>query len=365
LAGSALALLAIGALLYFTVLTVAVSVDGKNVRLKAGSTVSDLFAKDLIHRAKGDLVSAKKARVLQPGGGKGPYLTRDGEILAGQDRLGGSWVLVSHDGQDVVEPTRVTTESIPVPTRYEGSGTIENVVKDGTPGVREVTTGAISGEVAGKREVLPPVAKIVRRQEAVAGAKVVALTFDDGPSPLYTRKILSILKKYGIKATFFEIGRSARAYPSLSRELAKAGMEMANHTETHPLNLGKLSAKAVSSQITMAQYDIKKASGQAPRFFRPPGGNTTSSMYGPLDKLGLGWVQWDIDTEDWQRPPADKIVSRVVSRARPGSVVLMHDGGGDRSHTVEALPKIIERLQAKGYGFVTVSQLGKVPHRMG
>jgi peptidoglycan-N-acetylglucosamine deacetylase len=357
-------LVVVAAVLYLTVFTVSVNLDGKSLRLRAGTTAGDLFKSKLVVKHRGNLVSAKRAHVLEAGHGGPPYVSADGHPLSSASVLTNSLKLTSHNGTNTVESTRVTTESVKIPTRYVGSGTIESVVNTGVAGIREIRVGTISGEVVSKREVVAPVARLVKLTAPASGAKTVALTFDDGPWPGSTKAILKILKKYGVKATFFEIGQQARKMPSLSRAVGDAGMEMGNHSETHP-NLARLSASAVSNEITRAQNDITKASGKAPKFFRPPGGNTTSKMYPVLSKLHLGWVQWDVDTDDWKKPSASKIVSRVLKNVRPGSVVLMHDGGGDRSHTVEALPKIIEKLQAEGYVFVTVDQLPKVPHRMG
>ena len=364
-AGLAVALVAIGVILYLTVFTVSLTVDGKSVRLPAGSTVSTLYAKGLVDRKPGNLVSAKDRHVLQAGAGDEPYVSANGVKLLSSSPLPKAAVLVSSSGADVVEPTHVTTESIAPPTQYEGTGPVETVIQNGTPGVREIKVGDISKQVVSKKQKVAPIAKIIARQEPTSGAKVVALTFDDGPWPGSTRAILKILQDNGIKATFYEIGRQARTMPDLSRAVADAGMTLGNHSETHPLNLGRLSAAAVASQINQAQYDITKASGKAPTSFRPPGGNTTPAMYPVLAKLNLRWVQWDIDTDDWQQPLAATIVTRVIRNVRPGAVVLMHDGGGNRSHTVQALPEIIKQLKAMGYGFVTIDQLATVPHRMG
>jgi peptidoglycan/xylan/chitin deacetylase (PgdA/CDA1 family) len=303
--------------------------------------------------------------VLKPGAGQPPFVSADGRPLDAGTTLGGTSELTSHNGSDTVEPTRVSTESIAIPVQYEGVGSIETVVSSGSPGVREITIGTISGQVVRRRITVKPVAKLVEREQPYVGTRTVALTFDDGPWPGSTLAILNILKQNDVQATFFEIGRQARQMPSLSRQVADAGMEMGNHSETHPLSLAHLSAANVANEITRAQSDITKASGKAPTFFRPPGGNTTPAMYPVLTKLNLGWVQWDIDTDDWQRPPPDKIVSRVLRNVRPGSVVLMHDGGGNRSNTVKALPTIIKALKAQGYVFVTIDQLPSVPHRMG
>jgi peptidoglycan/xylan/chitin deacetylase (PgdA/CDA1 family) len=364
-AGIAAVAVVAGLVLYFAVLTVGVQLDGRSVRLPAGATVADLFARGLVSKKPGDLVAAKDGRVLKPGGGGPPYVAAEGAALSTTAPLSRSAKLSSHDGSNTVEATRVSTETIKITTVYRGTGAAETVIASGTPGVREITTGMVSKQVVSKRTLIAAKARIVQREPLYAGAKTVALTFDDGPWPSSTVAIVKILQKYGVKATFFEIGRQARQMPSISRQVADAGMEMANHSETHPLNLGRLSATGVANEITRGQKDITRASGKAPKFFRPPGGNTTPAMYPVLAKLGLGWVQWDIDTDDWQRPSAGAISSKVLRNVRPGAVVLMHDGGGDRSHTVEALPAIIEGLKARGYVFVTIDQLDSVPHRMG
>ena len=358
-------MIAAAALLYLTVFTVSVRLDGTTVRLPAGSTVSVLFARGLVQRHSGDLVAAKDGKVLKAGAGAPPYVALGGKPLSPADQLTAFGDLVSHDGGNTVEKTRVATQPIDFPVRYQGTGPIQSVLASGTDGVAEVTVGVVSEQVVKKRVLVAAVAQVVRRMQLTTGAKVVALTFDDGPWPGSTLAILKILKQYGATATFFEIGRQARQQSSLSRAVAKAGMEMGNHSETHPLNLGRLSATDVAKQIRQAQADITKASGKAPFYFRPPGGNTTPAMYPVLTKLGLGWVQWDINTDDWKRPAASAIVSKVIGNVRPGSVVLMHDGGGDRSHTVAALPTILAKLKAMGYTFVPISALKSVPHRMG
>ena len=364
-AGIGLIVVLIGVVVYFSVLTVGVEIDGRSMRLSAGSTVADIFARKLVDRHPGDLVSAKDHRVLTAGAGGAPYIKSGDHVLALGDALPTSSRMVSFNGTDTVEETRVETQTVEMPIHYEGTGPVETVITSGSAGVQQLTVGVLSGEVVAKHVKVAAVVRVVRRTPLYSGAKTVALTFDDGPWPGSTQAILKILQQYGVKATFFEIGRQARQNPSLSRQVADAGMEMGNHSETHPLSLGRLSAGAVSNQITQAQHDIQKASGKTPMFFRPPGGNTTSAMYPVLAKLKLGWVQWDIDTEDWQRPSSGKIASKVLRNVRSGAVVLMHDGGGDRSHTVSALPTIIKGLQAQGYVFVTVSELARVPHRMG
>jgi peptidoglycan/xylan/chitin deacetylase (PgdA/CDA1 family) len=365
-AAIAVAVVLIGVVLYFTAFTIAVQLDGRSLRLSAATTAGDIFERDLVDRKPGDLLSAKSRKVLVRGGGGQPYISAGRRVLSAGDALRGAGDLTSHDGTDAIEATRVTTQTIPVPVRYEGTGPVETVVETGSPGVREVTVGAISGQVVRKRERVAPIAKvIVRAYEKTDEKRVVCLTFDDGPWPTTTKAIVKILKQENVTATFFQIGRQARHSPSLARLVTDAGLAVANHSENHSYSFGRMSASSVSKEISEAQYDIKRATGQAPTFFRPPGGITNKAMGPALKKLNLGWVLWNVDTGDWQRPSPGKIVSRVMRNVRPGAVILMHDGGGDRSNTVKALPTIIKKLKERGYSFVTLDALSSVPHHMG
>jgi peptidoglycan-N-acetylglucosamine deacetylase len=357
---------AVGAALYFTVFTFGVNIDGKSVRLSSSAKAGDVFERNLVARQPGDLVSAKGHKVLVRGGGEPPYLSASGGKLPTDSPLRGKGDLASHDGTDTVEATRVTTQTIPVPVRYEGSGPVETTVATGSPGVREVTVGAISGQVVRKREKVAPVTRVIVRGYAkTSQARVVCLTFDDGPWPKTTKAIVEILKDNGVKGTFFQIGRQARRSPSIARMVTGAGLEVANHSETHSYSFGRMKAAGVLKEISQAQYDIKRATGKTPTFFRPPGGITNKTMGAALKKLDLGWVLWTVDTGDWRRPSPGKIVSRVMRNVRPGAVILMHDGGGDRTNTVKALPTIIKKLREQGYTFVNLDELPSVPHHMG
>jgi peptidoglycan/xylan/chitin deacetylase (PgdA/CDA1 family) len=176
--------------------------------------------------------------------------------------------------------------------------------------------------------------------------KRVALTFDDGPST-YTPQVLSILQHHHVKATFFEIGEQVS---SASAAVIKAGDELADHSYHHETDPSRSSMAATNARI-------RSATGFEPCLFRPPGGAYNSRVVSDARALGMTTVLWNVDPRDWSRPGTDAIYSRVVSATRPGSIVLMHDGGGDRSETVAALPRIIKTLRSRGYHFVTVSKL--------
>jgi peptidoglycan/xylan/chitin deacetylase (PgdA/CDA1 family) len=133
-------------------------------------------------------------------------------------------------------------------------------------------------------------------------------------------------------------------------------MTIGNHTQTHQ-DLSGLSASRIAWQIDTGRADIKRATGITPTWLRPPGGALSPAVYEQASKAGMRILLWDLDPNDWRRPPVATIVSRVVNGARSGDVVLLHDGGGDRSGTLAALPTIIKKLRAKGYRFETVDQL--------
>jgi peptidoglycan/xylan/chitin deacetylase (PgdA/CDA1 family) len=191
---------------------------------------------------------------------------------------------------------------------------------------------------------------------------VVALTFDDGPSP-YTSAVLDVLKREQVHATFFLIGRQVAGGASLvQRELAEGHM-IADHTWNHS-NVSGGGAFA-SGQITSTASAIQRATGFRPCLFRAPYGAVSSSLIGLAHGLGFTTIQWDVDPQDWSLPGSGAIYSRVVGATHNGSIVLMHDGGGPRSQTLAALPGIIHTLKVRGYGFVTVDQLTGAKLRYG
>jgi peptidoglycan/xylan/chitin deacetylase (PgdA/CDA1 family) len=179
--------------------------------------------------------------------------------------------------------------------------------------------------------------------------KRVALTFDDGPS-IYTPKVLKILRHEHAKGTFFEIGAQVPGGASAARSVIEAGDELGNHSMHHETRPGAASMRETSRRI-------ERATDFAPCLFRPPGGTFDSRVVSDARGLGMTTVVWDVDPRDWSTPGAGAIYSRVVSATRPGSIVVMHDGGGNRSQTVAALPNIIHTLRGRGYRFVTVSKL--------
>jgi peptidoglycan/xylan/chitin deacetylase (PgdA/CDA1 family) len=189
----------------------------------------------------------------------------------------------------------------------------------------------------------PPVAEDLAAVP-VAYAGTVYLTFDDGPHPTYTPQVLSLLRKYGVKAVFFEIGQNISNYPSITRNLRSYGMKIGNHTWSHP-DLTTLSSSSVTWQLNK----MESALGYRPRCVRPPYGAYNSRIATIIADRGQRLILWTVDPRDWSRPGTTTIVNRVLANVRDGSRILLHDGGGNRSQTVAAVDILIPKLRARGY----------------
>jgi len=179
--------------------------------------------------------------------------------------------------------------------------------------------------------------------------KVVALTFDDGPSE-YTPGFLSVLRRKHVHGTFFEIGQEMAGRESTMRRILREGDEIGNHTMHHTEYPGYANIAPTTSLIEAITHF-------RPCLFRPPGGAVNSSVVAAAGADGLRTITWDVDPADWSTPGSAAVYSRIVGAAQPGSIILMHDGGGNRGGTLAALPSIIDTLRARGYRFDTVTEL--------
>jgi len=188
---------------------------------------------------------------------------------------------------------------------------------------------------------------------------LVALTFDDGPHPVLTPRLLDILRQHGVRATFYVIGRSVDAHPDIARRIVAEGHEIANHTYTHP-HLTQIGAARLDQEIIKTTDAIVRATGRRPTNMRPPYGSINARVeQSMLNKHGLDVIMWSVDPLDWRRPGASVVAQRLVEGATPGGILLAHD---IHPGTIEAMPSAIAQLKAKGYGFATVSQLLALQH---
>lgn len=182
----------------------------------------------------------------------------------------------------------------------------------------------------------------------------IALTFDDGPHPVNTPKVLDILSRYNVKATFYVIGNKVGSYPHIIRRIVAEGHEIGNHTWTHS-KLTRLSNAQIRSELTRTKNAIIRAAGVKPRTMRPPyGALLTRQRQWIHSEYGYPTILWDVDPQDWKRPGVSVVKQRLVSNARNGSILLLHDLHGP---SIQAVPGVLDSLLRKGYKFVTVSQL--------
>ncbi|MEI8292771.1 MAG: polysaccharide deacetylase family protein [bacterium] len=185
-------------------------------------------------------------------------------------------------------------------------------------------------------------------------SQTVAMTFDDGPHPKLTLKLLDILKERGIKATFFVIGKNVAEFPEVAKRIVDEGHEIANHSWTHP-QLTKLSPSGFATEISQTNDAIEKATGVRPTLMRPPYGAINANLTKRLnEEYGLTVVLWSVDPLDWKIRNAEHVSSQIIKNAAPGAIILSHD---IHASTIDAMPAALDALQSKGYKFATVSEL--------
>lgn len=193
------------------------------------------------------------------------------------------------------------------------------------------------------------------------GMRRIALTYDDGPNDPHTLRLLEILAKHSVHATFFLIGRYVEQRPDLAREIVNAGHVVGNHSFTHPLLTFKSEAE-IRLQLSQCQAALQDAIGEPANLFRPPFGGRRPAVLRIARQLGLEPIMWSVSGYDWDAPPASAIERKVAKQIRGGDVILLHDGGhkqmgADRSQTVIATDHLITRYKSEEYEFVTIPQM--------
>jgi peptidoglycan/xylan/chitin deacetylase (PgdA/CDA1 family) len=357
---------------YMNLRKIDATIGGRDFLISAGTTYQELLTDGSVQAPSGDLL-AIDGSLIKRGGGNPATLFVDGKQVTDLNAHVQSGADITYTaGTNVTEPsTTVSNQAIPFTYDIPGGqkfdfydATLHLLMNKGRAGLAVVQTGTISGKSIVKREYLKmqPQTWVDTPSLLKGGQKVVALTFDDGPSPTWTKTLLGELQQAGVKATFFEVGQEVEKFPEVSRLVVQAGMQLACHSYSHASEnyLNKLSGTAAKAQIDQGEAAIRKATGVNTTVVRPPGGNLDYTAVKGIGSDATAYVGWTIDTDDWQRPGKDAIVDSAVSGVEKygsGSIVLMHDGGGDRSQTLAAVPEIIKKLKAEGYTFVTIDQL--------
>lgn len=262
----------------------------------------------------------------------------------------GARISVRH-GDHVLEAIKRVTTKIPYETTIEGKGVVVSLVQTGAPGEREIFKGVESGKQAALFTTAAPRNAVLRwTSTASSGQKLAALTFDDGPGK-FTQGVLDALAAKHVPATFFVLGISAAANPAMIEKIRAAGHQVENHSWDHPI-LTKLTPEQIRSQITRTS----KAIGGS-RFLRPPYGIYDAKVTAEAAALGIRLVMWTVDTRDWETPDAQAILAKVKAQTKPGAIILMHDGGNNRSATVASIPLVVDWLFQQGYSLTTIAGL--------
>ena len=240
----------------------------------------------------------------------------------------------------------LTAQTAPVPRRAKPVHPIEAAPK--------ATASPNAAKEAAIKTPAPPKEPPISFNSVHVDGPYIAMTFDDGPSAVLTPKLLDILAAHHIKATFFVLGEMVAEHPEILARAVREGHEIASHSWSHP-NLGKMSQEGVRSQLQRTDDEIKGATGARPTLFRPPYGSITERQKRWIhDEFGYAIILWDVDPLDWKRPGPAVVRNRILKETRPGSIVLSHD---IHPGTIEAMPSTFDELAAKGFKFVTVSEL--------
>jgi len=296
-----------------------------------------------LHPHGARLFSALSHKLLNPSVGQ-PTILVDGVPAGLQASVRANSVVLAVDGPDTTEA--IADRAVPIPS--VGLPDVENTVwYPGKDGLEDTTVGVVSGEVVSSRRVAEPIAP---RREL---APIVALTFDDGPDSQWTPQILQLLHDEGVKATFCVVGHWAERFPDLVKAERDQGHVICDHTMHHVEHLDKKPHAQVEQEIGDGYRTLTNLLGTPPALYRAPGGSLGPDVIAVAHEHGMRVIGWAIDPHDYERPPVPVLVDRIMSRIRPGSIILLHDGGGDRANTLAAVKIVIDQLKAMGWNFAT------------
>ena len=353
---------------------VEVTLNGDQVTISgAERSVGGLLDNNVVSVTPGNYVAVDGSTIRQGDG------TRCTAKVNGNDtddmgmHLNGGDKIEISNGTDITEPyTDSEPQTLPHKTELKGVGAVHLYSNNAQDGEQVTRTGKESG-ITATVTTKEPVDNIVQYYNVNSnGDKVIALTFDDGPWDKQTDEILDILEQNDAKATFFTVGQCISGHEKELQRAASMGCEIGTHTWDHAegsgegVSLIKMSTDERKQEVQKGLEAIKNATGQeASTIFRCPGGNFDTSVATDLEGIVTAEIGWNVDTTDWKKPGADVIAQRIQS-AGPGNIILMHDGGGDRSQTIEGLRQALPKLKEQGYSFITVQELlEKYPYQEG
>lgn len=318
-----------------------ISVDGRPAMVARGSTLGRVVRELGLSPEPGRLLSVT-GRVLERRADPGAILVNGVEVPPGTPLADGDAIAVV-DGRDRTEGTRREVRVLPGRRLHNPAYTLER------SRLREIrTVGAVSGEL------------LAVRYEPIGGRvtpKAVALTFDDGPWPGTTLRIVRTLKRMHVEATFFMVGYLIERYPEIVERVARAGMTIGTHSWSHPWQIpfAELRPHRIETEIRRPAELLRERFGITPTLFRPPGGSFDPFVLRTAREAGMRLVHWSVDPHDYRGGATPAQLARsVLADVRRGSIVLLHDGGGDGARTAAALPRIIRGIRRMGFELVAI-----------
>jgi peptidoglycan/xylan/chitin deacetylase (PgdA/CDA1 family) len=315
-----------------------VTVDGRTATVDVGTRLR-VVVRSLDARPRPGRLLDVEGHVLEPDVDRGSILL-NGRPASPRTPLHDGDVVVTIDGVDRTEPTKRITTNL-------GR-------RPGDPMYSLATARMLRIEVVGRVSGLV-VSTQYRPLGGLRRPRAVALTFDDGPWPGSTRAILRVLHRMHARATFFVIGYLAKRYPSIVRDEVRAGMAIGSHSWDHPEPFDALAVERIRTELSTTSELMRSEFGVHVTVFRPPGGSAATDVVTQADLLGMRVVDWNVDPRDWSKAATPKSITRaVLSAVGRGSIVDLHDGGGDRRATVKALPDIIRGIRKKGLKLVVL-----------
>lgn len=353
---------------------VEVTLNGDQVTISgAERSIGGLLDNNVVSVTPGNYVAVDGSTIRQGEGTRCTAKVNGNDTDNMGTHLNGGDKIEISNGTDITEPyTDSDPQTLPHKTELKGVGAVHLYSNNAQDGEQVTRTGKESG-ITATVTTKEPVNNIVQYYNVNSnGDKVIALTFDDGPWDQQTDEILDILEQNDAKATFFTVGQCISGHEKELQRAADMGCEIGTHTWDHAegsgqgVSLIKMSTDERKQEVQKGLEAIKNATGQeASTIFRCPGGNFDTSVATDLEGIVTAEIGWNVDTTDWKKPGADVIAQRIQS-AGPGNIILMHDGGGDRSQTVEGLRQALPKMKEQGYSFITVQELlEKYPYQEG
>lgn len=340
-----------------------ITMNGQEYTVKAHTTIQEAADTLNISAEPGDLL-AIDGSLIEAGAGTPYTFTVNGapEPDHGYEVKQGD-VIDVFDGPDITEDYTEETIEVAAPVTFDGVGAVHEFANEGQPGINLRKIGSVSGIVVDTVQAEPG-AEIMRKYNIDTGDdKVIALTFDDGPWKDQTAQVLDVLAANDAKATFFTVGERISGLEDVVKRAHDEGHQICTHSWDHAsgsgqgVNLDYMTDDEQRQEISKGMEAISQVTGEeASKVVRVPGGNLSENTARILSEFATSEIGWNIDTNDWRKPGASAIFSALL-QASPGDIILMHDGGGDRSQTIQALRDALPALAQEGYRFITIDEL--------